>query len=88
MVDALQNWYASQCDETWEHSCGIEITNIDNPGWKVRVSGSSGKQCFKMNVERNGEDWVVVRATGSEFSGYCGPGNLNELLLLVVEWLR
>ncbi|MDO7908781.1 Imm53 family immunity protein [Paenibacillus sp. JX-17] len=34
----LQEWYASQCDGDWEHSNGIKITSIDNPGWYVEIN--------------------------------------------------
>ena len=33
----LQNWYKQQCDGCWEHLYGIEIGNLDNPGWTVKI---------------------------------------------------
>ncbi|MFJ1214432.1 MULTISPECIES: immunity 53 family protein [Burkholderia cepacia complex] len=88
LIDVLQNWYTSQCDDVWEHSYGVEITNIDNPGWRVKVSGASGRKPVDMNAERDEENWITVKATETEFVGYGGPGNLSELLALVVDWLR
>lgn len=41
-----------------------------------------------MRAERAEEDWNTVKVTGMEFAGYGGPGNLNELLVRVVERLR
>ncbi|AXK64312.1 hypothetical protein CN645_15745 [Burkholderia sp. IDO3] len=32
LIAALQRWYASQCNDVWERSYGVEIVNIDNPG--------------------------------------------------------
>lgn len=86
-INALQSWYLSQCNDVWEHSHGIEITNIDNPGWEVRVSGSIGSDYLEINVERDEIDWIHIKANETEFVGYGGPGNLNELLTLAVEWL-
>ncbi len=37
MIQALQNWYASNCDGDWEHSFGIRIETLDNPGWLVTI---------------------------------------------------
>ena len=34
----LQKWYASQCDGHWEHSSGITIESMDNPGWWVKIN--------------------------------------------------
>jgi hypothetical protein len=33
----LQRWYVAQCNGEWEHSYGIEIGTLDNPGWSLRV---------------------------------------------------
>lgn len=35
---ALERWYASQCNGEWEHSYGVWIDSLDNPGWQVRIS--------------------------------------------------
>lgn len=88
LLESLQCWYASQCDDVWEHSFGIEIKNIDNPGWKVRITGASEKQVLSMAVERSEEDWVQITATDSEFVGYGGANNLRELMALAVNWLE
>ena len=29
----LQGWYMAHCDDDWEHSFGVTIETIDNPGW-------------------------------------------------------
>ena len=34
----LQNWYDKQCDGDWEHTYGIQIGTMDNPGWSVKIS--------------------------------------------------
>lgn len=33
----LERWYLEQCDEEWEHSYGVVIGTLDNPGWQVSV---------------------------------------------------
>jgi hypothetical protein len=32
-LSRLSTWYQSQCDERWEHSFGLKIETLDNPGW-------------------------------------------------------
>lgn len=34
----LQQWYAEHCDGDWEHTSGITITTLDNPGWWVKIN--------------------------------------------------
>jgi hypothetical protein len=36
-LQELQNWYQSHCDGDWEHSNGVRIGNLDNPGWSVMI---------------------------------------------------
>jgi hypothetical protein len=30
-------WYTKQCNGDWEHSYGIRIDTIDNPGWSLTL---------------------------------------------------
>jgi hypothetical protein len=84
----LQDWYLSKCDGAWEHSYGVEITNIDNPGWKVIIRGEESKAPKKIDLERSEIDWISVIATDTEFKGYGAPENLQELLALAIGWLK
>jgi hypothetical protein len=34
-IERIQKWYLEQCNGDWEHSYGIEITTMDNPGWYI-----------------------------------------------------
>lgn len=46
-VSALERWYASQCDDNWEHSYGIRIDTLDNPGWRIAfASGVEGAYAY------------------------------------------
>jgi hypothetical protein len=90
-MDALlriQAWYSSQCNGNWEHSYGVSIDTLDNPGWSLTVD------LFETNLIdrpfdefRRGEvgsdtDWVVCRVQDGRFGGTCGKENLQELLTL------
>lgn len=37
VIGELQKWYLSQCNDDWEHTYGIQISNLDNPGWNLEV---------------------------------------------------
>ena len=37
ILSRLQMWYVVQCNGDWEHSSGITITSLDNPGWLVKI---------------------------------------------------
>src|SRR5664280_3839686 len=36
-LQQLQGWYESQCDGDWEHTYGLRIETLDNPGWSLTV---------------------------------------------------
>ena len=36
-VKRLEDWFFTRCDNDWEHSNRIEIYNLDNPGWGVKI---------------------------------------------------
>lgn len=36
-VKRLEDWFFIHCDNDWEHSNRIEIYNLDNPGWGVKI---------------------------------------------------
>lgn len=35
MNDWLSNWHKLNCNGDWEHTYGIKIETLDNPGWLV-----------------------------------------------------
>ena len=84
---AIQEWYSSKCNDEWEHCHGITIRNIDNPGWAVSISGEQNRQVTTLKIDRSELDWIRIDASSEVFSGYCGAGNLRELLLRATDWL-
>jgi Immunity protein 53 len=64
LIDELgwvMRWYAAKCNSDWEHSYGVTIETLDNPGWRVSldfygtgVEGQSFKE-VSFNVEASGE---------------------------------
>lgn len=86
-VDALaflQSWYASCCNDDWEHSHGVTIDTLDNPGWRLKIdlAGTplAGTSLDRWTVERTEVDWVHVWSDGIHFEGACGPLNFGEVL--------
>ena len=33
----LQSWFLEQCDGEWEHSYGVRVDTLDNPGWSLEI---------------------------------------------------
>ena len=80
----LQAWYAAQCDDDWEHSNGIAIDTIDNPGWSVTIdlagTGLDPATYTRREIHRSEDDWITTHTEGQTFQADCGPTNLAEAL--------
>ena len=37
-IAGLEDWYADLCNGDWEHTGGIKIETLDNPGWCITVT--------------------------------------------------
>lgn len=88
----LQNWYANQCDGLWEHSYGIDIGTIDNPGWKVKIdlkgTALDGKSFEKKRIENNEDDWIIYWTENSVFEAAGGIKNLVGIIKIFKKWVE
>lgn len=86
----LMEWYHSHCDGDWEHSEGIKIGTLDNPGWFITVNLSEtelqGKEFKTIIVERSETNWYHCFVRDNKFEGRCGPSNLPEVLKIFHDW--
>lgn len=90
-IHRLQNWYQAQCDEDWEHSNGLDIGTLDNPGFTLSVNlTGTNLEAFPfstLEIQREEEqDWLHCRLEEGKFRGFCGPQNLEEMLLVFLDW--
>ncbi len=92
----LQQWYRSQCDGDWEHSSGVTIGTLDNPGWSVDVdlrdTPLEGKP-FKEHsywvgggAATSGDEWLVCKVEQNVFRGRGGPFKLQEMIEVFLDW--
>jgi Immunity protein 53 len=87
---ALENWYSRQCNGEWEHSWGVKITTLDNPGWSVTIDlRDTRKQNSALDwvkIQRSEDDWIFYKVVDNRFEIKCGPKNLSEAVELFVDW--
>jgi hypothetical protein len=87
----LQQWYSRQCDGDWEHSYGVRIETLDNPGWALTIDLAETELAGRafMPISRNLEsalDWIAARVENGRFEARGGPSNLPELLATFAGW--
>jgi hypothetical protein len=92
----LQEWYLAQCNEDWEHTYGVSIGTLDNPGWSFTVE-LTGTDLETVNfVERSygvgvdghasGNEWLICKVENRKFIGYGGPRKLEEMMTIFLSW--
>jgi len=98
MLEELENWYRAQCNGDWEHSYGVEISTLDNPGWIVKINLADTdleRRPFRELSYGTGvdskpidEDWLVCKVENNIFHGAGGPSKLRELIRVFLDWAQ
>src|SRR5436305_14213899 len=92
-LQKLQDWYLAQCNGDWEHTYGVSIGTLDNPGWifDVELTDTSlaGKPfaTLKQNMEHP-TDWVHCSVSDHKSRGACRSLNIESALEIFVVWTR
>jgi hypothetical protein len=88
-LQSLMNWYASHCNGDWEHSYGIKIETLDNPGWDLRANlNGSGITLMDFDsglIEQSENDWYRIINKNNEFGAYGDPRKLTFLLRKLLD---
>ena len=91
-IEALEKWRYKQCDGDWEHTYGVKINTLDNPGWKVVIDITETELAdkhFSTIIEHRTEnDWIDCEVSDNKFMGHGGPLNLGEILSIFINWIN
>lgn len=83
-LSRLQEWYSDQCDEDWEHSYGVKIDTLDNPGWMLTIdlndTGLSGSLMRREIIQRTEQDWIQREIADEKYVACGGAYNLEEMI--------
>jgi hypothetical protein len=91
-LSALEQWYATQCNGEWEHSYGVKIDTLDNPGWQVHIdlmeTAKQDSLLTLVKLDRTETNWIYYWIEKKRFEIACGPLNLGEALAIFVSWFN
>ncbi len=90
-LQRLSKWYLSHCDGDWEHTFGIKVGTLDNPGWFVEINlqGTPLEAVpFPAHEQRydHDTDWITCRRDEKNFEIDCGPEQLETALQVFLDW--
>lgn len=92
MLEWLQNWYKSQCNNDWEHIFGIKIETIDNPGWEITIDLEGTE--FILNdipwtlIGDFENTWIGYKIENHKFNGASDPNNLCTTIFAFKELIE
>lgn len=93
-LQQMEQWYSSQCDGDWEHTYGVDIGTLDNPGWIVKIDlreteleGISFDPVVRGDPEE-GNDWLHLHVENRKFNGAGDPSKLDVILQAFLAWAR
>ena len=89
-LSRLCAWYEGQPHEDWHEDHGVKISTVDNPGWRVLIdiehTTLEDKEFTEVEIDRSETDWIICQTRYGRFDAACGPGNLNELIEIFLDW--
>jgi hypothetical protein len=97
ILNDLQAWYDAQCNGDWEHSFGVHIETLDNPGWKVTID-LHGTRLEELpfspvhrgepDVEKDADTWIDCKVENGKFLAYGGSSQLEPILQTFLAWAK
>ena len=88
----LQAWYRAQCNGDWEHTYGVTIGTLDNPGWSISIDlaeTSLADRGFTMVETLAHEvDWMRCEVKDGKWLGNGGPTMLRPMLRAFLTWAK
>lgn len=86
MINWLEDWYLSMCNDDWEHSYGITIKTLDNPGWDITIdltdTGIELEEEEWNYFEKDENQWYGFKIKNNVFNASGDPKKLNFLINL------
>ena len=87
-VTRLQNWYLTNCDGDWEHTYGISIDTLDNPGWIMKFDlADTCLQDLQYNKQINNGtfDWLFIKVADKVLEASGDPSKLTTILTIFLD---
>lgn len=89
VIRLLQDWYADQCNDDWEHSYGVKLDTLDNPGWILKIDLRETEwEALSIPLNRrfvNDQDWMQFEVSDA---CYMACGDPFKLASMIEEFIR
>lgn len=83
-IQWIEDWYKNECNGDWEHTYGISIQTIDNPGWMIQIdlqdTSLENLHIDPEKAEISDFDWYALQIKDKKFTAAGDPAKFNFLL--------
>lgn len=90
-LEWLQDWYQRQCDGKWEHSHGMNLKPLEDPGWHLTINlvGTSAADARPqtLRLDTLSGDWISCSIADQRFEGSCDPRKLEQIIGVFRKWV-
>ena len=100
-IQWLMGWYVAECNGDWEHSYGVEMGTLDNPGWTLKIDlhetaladrpfsrVEHGEPAGDLDEWRRSGSWWVADVRDGKFDAACGPLDLAAVIGVFRHWVE
>jgi hypothetical protein len=100
-LEWLMRWYLAECNSDWEHSYGLKIDTLDNPGWSLKIDlretelegrpfqrVAKGEAASDLEEWQRSGSWWVADVKADAFEAACGPLDLPAVIQLFRDWVE
>jgi hypothetical protein len=88
LLTRLQNWYKTNCNGDWEHSWGLSIGTIDNPGFSIRINladTSLENLEFERIIDNGDFDWIFIKVKDKVYEAHSDPSKLTLAISIFLD---
>ena len=91
-LEWLDQWYQRQCNGKWEHTQGMRLEMLDNPGWQltIHLAGTSVRNTRRqrLRMESRGGGWLACSIGEECFEGSGDPRKLEQIIGVFRRWVE
>jgi hypothetical protein len=88
LLSRLQNWYLTNCDGDWEHSYGISINTLDNPGWIMKIDLCDTclqDLLYDKQIDNGTFDWVFIKVADKVLEASSDTNKFSIILTIFLD---
>ena len=86
----IEAWFGEHCDGDWEHTYGIVLETVDNPGWLLKIDLKDTplyRRPFEIVSHRTSDtDWLHCAVSDGVYQASGGLGRLRDLFEHFLDW--